>query len=126
VRERKKVKKGKNDMKEKLTGTVINPDVVRGKSAYEIAVMNGFDGTEEEWLYSLAEEANTIAKAYADNAGASAQRAEEAKASAETAETNAQGSAKSATESASAASASAIRHAQRKLRRTAGSSLKGS
>lgn len=40
-------------MKEKLTGTVINPDVVRGKSAYEIAVMNGFDGTESEWLASL-------------------------------------------------------------------------
>lgn len=90
-----------------LKGTVVNPNTIYGKSAYEIAVMNGFDGTEEEWLYSLAEEANTIAKAYADNAGDSAQRAEEAKAAAETAETNAQGSAESAAESASAASASA-------------------
>ena len=27
--------------------------VVNGKSAYEIAVENGFVGTEEEWLYSL-------------------------------------------------------------------------
>ena len=40
-------------MKYKLIGSVLNPDVVRGKSAYEIAVMNGFDGTEEEWLASL-------------------------------------------------------------------------
>lgn len=92
-----------------LRGSLSLPEAIHGKSAYEIAVMNGFDGTEEEWLYSLAEEANTIAKAYADNAGASAQRAEEAKAAAETAETNAQGSAESATESASAASASAER-----------------
>ena len=36
-----------------LRGTVVNPDVIRGKSAYEIAVANGFDGTEEEWLASL-------------------------------------------------------------------------
>ncbi len=39
-----------------LRGTIVNPDVVRGKSAYEIAVMHGFDGTEEEWLDSLVEE----------------------------------------------------------------------
>ena len=36
-----------------LRGTIVNPDVIRGKSAYEIAVMNGFDGTVEEWLASL-------------------------------------------------------------------------
>lgn len=36
-----------------LRGTVVNPDVIRGKSAYEVAVANGFDGTEEEWLASL-------------------------------------------------------------------------
>lgn len=36
-----------------LKGTVVNPDTIYGKSAYEIAVMNGFDGTEEEWLESL-------------------------------------------------------------------------
>lgn len=29
------------------------PDVIHGKSAYEIAVLNGFEGTEEEWLESL-------------------------------------------------------------------------
>lgn len=39
-----------------LRGTIVNPDVVRGKSAYEIAVAHGFDGTEEEWLDSLVEE----------------------------------------------------------------------
>jgi len=36
-----------------LKGTVVNPDEIYGKSAYEIAVMNGFDGTEAEWLASL-------------------------------------------------------------------------
>jgi hypothetical protein len=39
-----------------LRGVITNPDVIRGKSAYEIAVMHGFDGTEEEWLDSLVEE----------------------------------------------------------------------
>lgn len=36
-----------------LRGAVMNPEKVYGKSAYEIAVANGFDGTEEEWLRSL-------------------------------------------------------------------------
>lgn len=36
-----------------LKGTLVNPEKIYGKSAYEIAVMNGFDGTEEEWLNSL-------------------------------------------------------------------------
>lgn len=40
-----------------LRGSVNNPEKVYGKSAYEIAVMHGFEGTEEEWLDSLAEEA---------------------------------------------------------------------
>jgi hypothetical protein len=40
-------------MKENLIGTVMNPEVIRGKSAYEIAVAHGFEGTEEEWLASL-------------------------------------------------------------------------
>ena len=39
-----------------LRGTIVNPDVIRGKSAYEIAVMHGFNGTEEEWLESLAQD----------------------------------------------------------------------
>lgn len=36
-----------------LRGVITNPDVIRGKSAYEIAVAHGFDGTEEQWLESL-------------------------------------------------------------------------
>lgn len=36
-----------------LRGVITNPDTIYGKSAYEIAVMHGFDGTEEEWLESL-------------------------------------------------------------------------
>lgn len=37
---------------EELTGS-IEETVLRGKSAYEIAVIHGFVGTEEEWLASL-------------------------------------------------------------------------
>lgn len=36
-----------------LRGAVFAPKAINGKSAYEIAVMHGFDGTEEEWLESL-------------------------------------------------------------------------
>lgn len=36
-----------------LRGTLVNPDVIYGKSAYEIAVAHGFDGTEEEWLFYI-------------------------------------------------------------------------
>lgn len=39
-----------------LRGVITNPDVIRGKSAYEIAVMHGFDGTEEEWLETIIDE----------------------------------------------------------------------
>lgn len=34
-------------------GTPINPAKFEGKSAYEIAKLNGFEGTEAEWLESL-------------------------------------------------------------------------
>lgn len=37
---------------EELTGG-IEETVLRGKSAYEIAVIHGYAGTEEEWLASL-------------------------------------------------------------------------
>lgn len=37
-----------------LRGSLSIPDMIKGKSAYEIAVANGFDGTEVEWLASLA------------------------------------------------------------------------
>lgn len=37
----------------KLRGSLSLPDAIHGKSAYEIAVMNGFKGTEKEWLATL-------------------------------------------------------------------------
>lgn len=37
----------------KLKGSLSLPKAIRGKSAYEIAVMHGFKGTEAEWLASL-------------------------------------------------------------------------
>lgn len=36
-----------------LRGSLSIPDAIHGKSAYEIAVAHGFDGTEEEWLLHL-------------------------------------------------------------------------
>lgn len=39
-----------------LRGELSLPDAIRGKSAYEIAVANGFEGTEAEWLESLTEQ----------------------------------------------------------------------
>ena len=40
-----------------ITVSVKSEPADNGKSAYEIAVMNGFEGTEEEWLASLKGEA---------------------------------------------------------------------
>lgn len=37
----------------KLSGDISLPKAIQGKSAYEIALLNGFQGTEEEWLNSL-------------------------------------------------------------------------
>ena len=37
----------------KLAGETAGPPGKDGKSAYEIAVSNGFEGTEQEWLESL-------------------------------------------------------------------------
>lgn len=37
-----------------IRGVVVNPEVIRGKSAYEIAVAeDNFGGTKKEWLDSL-------------------------------------------------------------------------
>jgi len=36
-----------------LKGKLFVPDAIRGLSAYEIAVIHGFKGTEEEWLSHL-------------------------------------------------------------------------
>lgn len=45
--------KGTAESYVKLRGSLSIPDAIIGKSAYEIAVANGFDGTEAEWLASL-------------------------------------------------------------------------
>lgn len=37
----------------KMSSTIRIPEMIQGKSAYEIAVINGFEGTEKEWLASL-------------------------------------------------------------------------
>lgn len=37
----------------KTTVEILLGDIYKGLSAYEIAVRNGFEGTEEEWLSSL-------------------------------------------------------------------------
>lgn len=42
--------KGTVSTKGSIKGTL---NIVRGKSAYEVAVKNGFEGTEAEWLVSL-------------------------------------------------------------------------
>ncbi len=48
---------GNIDERNRLRGRISMPDVIHGKSAYEIAVTRGFVGTEEEWLDSLAKDA---------------------------------------------------------------------
>lgn len=45
--------KGTAESYVELRGSLSMPDAIIGKSAYEIAVANGFDGTEAEWLASL-------------------------------------------------------------------------
>ena len=40
------------------TDSVVNGEGLKGESAYEIAVSNGFVGTEEEWLASLSPSIN--------------------------------------------------------------------
>lgn len=45
--------KGQAQSTIKLRGSLSMPDAIVGKSAYEIAVMHGFKGSEEEWLLSL-------------------------------------------------------------------------
>ncbi|WEY79913.1 hypothetical protein P5667_12340 [Bacillus velezensis] len=50
---------------------MVNVSIVTGKSAYDIAVDNGFSGTLEEWLASLkGEKGNTGAKGDKGDTGA--------------------------------------------------------
>ncbi|MDU0075994.1 hypothetical protein RUW00_05390 [Bacillus sp. IS1] len=52
---------------------MVNVSIVTGKSAYDIAVDNGFSGTVEEWLASLkGEKGNTGATGAAGKDGKSA------------------------------------------------------
>lgn len=44
---------GKARADNELRGKVAMPETIHGYSAYEIAVINGFEGTEDEWLLSL-------------------------------------------------------------------------
>ena len=44
---------GKVKATQKLRGKINRLEILRGYSAYEVAVNNGFEGTEEEWLASL-------------------------------------------------------------------------
>lgn len=46
------------------SGNAVNIFAIRGRSAYQVAVDNGFKGTEKEWLASLqAEPINEVDKA---------------------------------------------------------------
>lgn len=70
-------------MKEILTGALLNPAVIRGKSAYEIAVMHGFEGTEEEWLDSLVNDVEKRAEKALSDANASMKQMKETAAAAQ-------------------------------------------
>ena len=44
---------GKARTEKLLRGKINGLETIRGYSAYEIALIHGFEGTEEEWLESL-------------------------------------------------------------------------
>ena len=45
--------KGSAESRNVLRGSVDKLHTIHGKSAYEIAVIHGFEGTEEEWINSV-------------------------------------------------------------------------
>lgn len=60
-----------------IRGAIGTPKFARGASAYEVAVINGFEGTEEEWLNSMkfpseAQVASAVAKYMEENQTSSA------------------------------------------------------
>lgn len=61
--------KGNAESKVKLVGSLSMPEAIVGKSAYEIAVMHGFEGTAEEWLESLKGEKGDNGEDYVLTAG---------------------------------------------------------
>lgn len=50
--------KGSLPQQTPATGVILNPEVIYGLSAYQIAVKYGYEGTEQEWLDSLVGGAN--------------------------------------------------------------------
>lgn len=40
-------------VKKAIDEAIANDEITKGLSAYEVALMNGFEGTEDEWLASL-------------------------------------------------------------------------
>jgi hypothetical protein len=98
---------------------------IPGKSAYQVAVEQGFSGTQQEWLASLAEEANGIAMEYADAAESSATAASTAATSAansaQTATTKALEAATSATGAATSAATATTRASEAATSATAAS-----
>ncbi len=61
-------------MSNTLRGKIVSPEAIYGKSAYELAVLHGFEGTEEEWLAFTTAEA-TRAEEAADRAEAAVSEA---------------------------------------------------
>lgn len=49
-----------------LRGRINRLEELQGYSAYEVAVIHGFEGTEEEWLASLRPTGEEIMQAFAD------------------------------------------------------------
>ena len=68
----------KNSLRGKLNGL----DFIRGYSAYEVAVINGFTGTEKEWLDTIKAESTEEAIAAANRAMQSEKNVKEAEESA--------------------------------------------
>lgn len=61
--------KGNANTENKLQGKVVMPKTINGYSAYELAVIHGFEGTEEEWLASLPQNAAAeVKKGFEENA----------------------------------------------------------
>lgn len=104
--------RGKISFPGSLHGTLSGLEMIQGYSAYEVAVINGFEGTQEEWLESLkcgAQEAADNANAAADRANTSAENADNATVAANTAAENATFAAFNATDSAIRANEAADR-----------------
>ena len=51
---------GSASAEKRLRGKINALETLKGYSAYEIAMINGFEGTEEEWLASLHGEAGFV------------------------------------------------------------------